>query len=437
MRADCRVLTVSFAVPRCCRCCVCLCFSLSTGSLQNYARKYSKPIDAISFSFRVLDRKLDAIVERPNDGIYVHGLFLEGARWDPVSQSLDDSRPKELFTQFPVVSEKSKHTCSVSSDAQLPSAVSSRSHSSLVRLFRCFFFVLLFQMWLLPEEERAENPAGVYRCPVYKILTRRGTLSTTGHRSAPAPTRTSARMARPPRTACARSCLRVSTRTSLTPRPVCCIGLCVFPSFSPVPTSFCSSSCRPRRRRQSGSKPEWRSSAHSNIKQQPAMRALAAAATCSGSGSCAPFQISLFFCSLFLSLTLLLLALAPIFCRGELRARCACVRACPCAHRLPTRTYTQSTNFVFKQNLAWAVWPQFKTFEMDVTSSRIIQARFSRNHTYLLLLLYFMCGPICSNQQLLLNALRAPADAKAEPAKQPPAPLTAPPAPSVSARAHW
>ena len=145
------MLTVSSAVPRCCRCSVCLCFSLTTGSLQNYARKYSKPIDAISFSFRVLDRKLDAIVERPNDGIYVHGLFLEGARWDPVSQSLDDSRPKELFTQFPVVSINHKHSSgSGSSDAQPPSAVSTCSHSfscptvSLFLLlpfcFRCGFF---------------------------------------------------------------------------------------------------------------------------------------------------------------------------------------------------------------------------------------------------------------------------------------------------------
>jgi dynein heavy chain len=118
-----------------------------TGTLQNYARKYKKPIDSVTFSFHVLgDRKVDAIVERPRDGIYIHGLHLEGARWDTAAQSLVDSKPKELFTPFPV-------------------------------------------MWLLPEEEppaavgqevAVVNP-NIYRCPVYKILTRRGTLSTTGH----------------------------------------------------------------------------------------------------------------------------------------------------------------------------------------------------------------------------------------------------------------
>lgn len=212
-------------------------------------------------------------------------------------------------------------------------------------------------MWLLPEEERAENPPGVYRCPVYKILTRRGTLSTTGHRSAPATARPHPHEHNPADDMRAIMLVRPPTRSSLTLRPVCCIGLCVTPAFfslSPVPTSFCSSSCRPRRRRQSGSRPEWRSSAHSNIKQQsnqPRAR-LQPQPPCASSGSCAPLQISLFFFALSFSLshTLLLLALVPTFCRGELRARCACVRACPCAHRSPTRTYTQSTNFVFKQN---------------------------------------------------------------------------------------
>lgn len=35
-------------------------------------------------------------------------------------------------------------------------------------------------VWLRPEQHRTK-PAGVYDCPVYKTLTRAGTLSTTGH----------------------------------------------------------------------------------------------------------------------------------------------------------------------------------------------------------------------------------------------------------------
>lgn len=35
-------------------------------------------------------------------------------------------------------------------------------------------------VWLRPEENH-KKPPGVYECPVYKTLTRAGTLSTTGH----------------------------------------------------------------------------------------------------------------------------------------------------------------------------------------------------------------------------------------------------------------
>jgi dynein heavy chain len=73
-----------------------------------------------------------------NDGCYIHGLFLEGSRWDKVVKSLVDPKPKELFSPMPVIH-------------------------------------------MLPEQYRATPQSGIYRCPVYKVLTRTGTLSTTGH----------------------------------------------------------------------------------------------------------------------------------------------------------------------------------------------------------------------------------------------------------------
>jgi hypothetical protein len=37
------------------------------------------------------------------------------------------------------------------------------------------------QIWLKPEQFRKKPETGIYDCPVYKTLTRAGTLSTTGH----------------------------------------------------------------------------------------------------------------------------------------------------------------------------------------------------------------------------------------------------------------
>jgi dynein heavy chain, axonemal len=63
---------------------------------------------------------------------------MEGARWDSKTKSIADSLPKQLYTEIPV-------------------------------------------LHLRPERYRKEPKSGIYRCPVYKILSRRGTLSTTGH----------------------------------------------------------------------------------------------------------------------------------------------------------------------------------------------------------------------------------------------------------------
>ena len=52
---------------------------------------------------QALGRRGRGGVEAPTDGAYVHGLFLEGARWDAESALLQESRSKELFTQLPVL----------------------------------------------------------------------------------------------------------------------------------------------------------------------------------------------------------------------------------------------------------------------------------------------------------------------------------------------
>jgi dynein heavy chain len=109
-----------------------------TGSLQNYARKSGHPVDGISFAFSVMAGTVDAIEKAPSIGIYIYGMFLQGCRWDAVNYTLADSHPKVLFSQFP-------------------------------------------PMWLEPTYHREMPEEGIYKCPVYKVLTRRGTLSTTGH----------------------------------------------------------------------------------------------------------------------------------------------------------------------------------------------------------------------------------------------------------------
>eukprot|EP00854_Cymbomonas_tetramitiformis_P002137 gene2137-2836_t len=48
-------------------------------------------------------KQIDQIEQPSRDGAFIHGLTLEGCRWDEKAGVLDDSRPKELFVSLPVM----------------------------------------------------------------------------------------------------------------------------------------------------------------------------------------------------------------------------------------------------------------------------------------------------------------------------------------------
>jgi dynein heavy chain, axonemal len=110
-----------------------------TGALQNYARKHIIAIDELDYDFKVYD-EIDPqdVTEKPADGVFCYGMYFEGARWNKTIHLLDESKPKQLYVEIPLI-------------------------------------------WYIPKRNRVKPLTGIYNCPVYKVLSRTGTLSTTGH----------------------------------------------------------------------------------------------------------------------------------------------------------------------------------------------------------------------------------------------------------------
>jgi dynein heavy chain len=108
-----------------------------TASLQVFARKYKLPIDTLRFTFKVLDvYNRDDVSEAPEDGVFIDGLFMDGARWDPDRRVVADSHLGELFSSVPIIH-------------------------------------------FMPTDAGKRNEKD-YECPVYKTSVRAGVLSTTG-----------------------------------------------------------------------------------------------------------------------------------------------------------------------------------------------------------------------------------------------------------------
>lgn len=62
--------------------------------LQNYARKNKLPIDTVGYDFVMMAVDPSQYSSPPADGVYVHGMYLEGCGWDAEHKQLAESRPK-------------------------------------------------------------------------------------------------------------------------------------------------------------------------------------------------------------------------------------------------------------------------------------------------------------------------------------------------------
>ncbi|VDN98570.1 unnamed protein product [Rodentolepis nana] len=74
-----------------------------TAVMQISARTHGVGIDTLSWDFNVLNYSEHNITNTPKEGVYVSGLYLEGAGWDIRSQCLIEATPMMLVCGMPVI----------------------------------------------------------------------------------------------------------------------------------------------------------------------------------------------------------------------------------------------------------------------------------------------------------------------------------------------
>ncbi|NXD25415.1 DYH9 protein, partial [Spelaeornis formosus] len=77
--------------------------SILTAIMQTTARKNKWPLDKMTLQCDVTKKSREDFASAPREGAYVHGLFMEGARWDAQAGTITDARLLELTPAMPVL----------------------------------------------------------------------------------------------------------------------------------------------------------------------------------------------------------------------------------------------------------------------------------------------------------------------------------------------
>ncbi|XP_065180851.1 dynein beta chain, ciliary-like [Sycon ciliatum] len=77
--------------------------SFLTAIMQSMARKNEWPLDRMCLQCDVTKKNKEDIGAAPREGSYLHGLYMEGARWDTQTGLIQEARLKELTPTVPVM----------------------------------------------------------------------------------------------------------------------------------------------------------------------------------------------------------------------------------------------------------------------------------------------------------------------------------------------
>jgi dynein heavy chain len=77
--------------------------SFLTAIMQTTARKNEWPLDRMILTVDVTKKAREEFSGAPREGAYVHGLFMEGARWDTNTGMIQESLLKDLTPAMPVI----------------------------------------------------------------------------------------------------------------------------------------------------------------------------------------------------------------------------------------------------------------------------------------------------------------------------------------------